>query len=388
MHTSSPVSLNSYNRPGLLQVLPSLQSGGVERGTVDISAASTRTGFRSYVASAGGTMVTQLYYGDAKHFTLPLDSKNPVEIYRNSLRLAKLIRENNINIVHARSRAPAWSAYLAAKNTGCKFVTTFHGIYNMNNALKQHYNAIMTKGDKVIAISDFSAAHIKERYTIDEARLVTIQRGADLDAFNPENISPQRIIQQAAKLGVPEDRRIIMLPGRITQWKGHLLLLDALKSLPQDQYYCLFIGDDKGHTDYRKRIEQKIAHYGLQDNVRIVGNTKDMAAAYMLADVVVSASIEPEAFGRVAIEAQAMGRPLVATALGGSCETVVNNVTGWLVPPHDAPAMAQALAKALALDLAARQKMAVDARKHIQKNFSLDGMCAKTMDVYKSLISL
>jgi glycosyltransferase involved in cell wall biosynthesis len=386
MRAHSPIAMTSYHRPGLLQVLPSLQSGGVERGTVDIAAAAAKGGFRSFVASEGGPMVTQLYYNDAKHFTLPLATKNPVEIYMNSLRLAKLIRENNIAIVHARSRAPAWSAYLAAKQTGCKLVTTFHGVYNFHSAMKKYYNAIMTKGSAVIAISEFTAAHIKEHYPIAEEQLVTIPRGADMELFDPKAITSQRLLQQITKFRIPEGRRIIMLPGRITQWKGHQFLLDALRALPKEQYFCLFVGDDKGHVAYREQLEKTIAQYGLQDNVRIAPNTKDIAAAYMLADVVVSASVQPEAFGRVAIEAQAMGRPLVATAIGGSCETVIPGVTGWLVPPHDVPAMSQALVEALSLGKEARDALALKARQHIADHFSLDGMCRRTLEVYRKVL--
>ena len=386
MRKSRTASMKSYHRPGLLQVLPALQSGGVERGTIDIAAASSNAGFRSFVTSEGGAMVPQLYQGNTKHFTLPLNNKNPIEIYRNSKRLAKLIRENNIHILHARSRAPAWSAYFAAKETDCKFVTTFHGIYHINNALKHYYNSIMTKGEKVIAVSEFTAAHILENYTIDESRLVTIQRGADMETFNPENISQQRIVQQAARLCIPTDKRIIMMPARISKWKGHMFLLEALQALPREQFYCLFLGDDKGHMEYRRRIEKQIAEYGLQDNVGIAGNTKDMAAAYMLADVIVSASIEPEAFGRVAIEAQAMGRPLVATAIGGSCETVVDGKTGWLVPPLDTAAMTQALRTALSLNEEERLQMGKVSRQHIQDHFSLDGMCSKTIELYHGLL--
>lgn len=332
-------------------------------------------------------MAIQLHHAGATHFTLPLESKNPFVIYRNSQRLADLIREHHVDIIHARSRAPAWSAYLAARKTNRPFVTTFHGIYNFKSKIKHYYNAIMTKGDRVIAISEFTANHIRQFYTVAAGKLKVIPRGADMHYFDPAAISPQRIEQATHSLALPENRPIILLPGRLTRWKGHLFLLEALRNLKKGSFYCLFIGDDKGHQDYRNVLQAKIREYGLQDDVIIKGNISDMPAAYKLADIVVSASLEPEAFGRVAIEAQAMGKPLIATNIGGSCETVIQGETGWLVEPGDVEALSSALQHVLSLSAEEKQIIATKSREHIKNHFSLERMCTKTLEVYKELLS-
>lgn len=373
--------------PTILQIVPSLKSGGVERGTVEIASALHKSGFSALVVSGGGPMAVQLYQAGARHFTLPLESKNPFVIWQNSKHLANLIQKHNVDIVHARSRAPAWSAYLAAKKTGRPFVTTFHGVYNFKSRLKQYYNAIMTKGDRVIAVSEFTASHIRQNYAIDAEKLVVIPRGADMGYFDPENISSQRIVQVAKMLALPENRPVILLPGRLTRWKGHSFLLEALRALKKGSFYCLFIGDDKGHAEYRNELMERIREYGLQEDVIIKGNISDMPAAYKLADIVVSASLEPEAFGRVSIEAQAMGKSLIATNIGGSCETVIHEKTGWLVEPGNVEALTAALKDAMSCSEDKKQAMAVYSREHIKNNFSLDLMCTKTLELYRELLS-
>lgn len=368
-------------------MLPSLQSGGVERGTIEIAAALHKAGFTALVASSGGPMTVQLRHTGATHFTLPLDSKNPWIILKNSRELAKLIKTQQVDIIHARSRAPAWSAWLAAKMTGCKLVTTFHGIYNFKGRAKHYYNSIMTRGEKVVAISNFTANHIRTHYSCTEPTLTVIPRGADMEYFNPKNVSRHRILQAAKTLAIPEDKPLILLPGRLTRWKGHFFLLEALHALEKGSFACIFVGDDKGHGEYRNTLEARIKEYGLQDTVFIKGNISDMPAAYQLADIIVSASLEPEAFGRVAIEAQAMGKLLVATNIGGSCETVLPGKTGWLVTPNDTKALTQALQQALALNARERKEISLSAREHIQNNFSLELMCSKTLAVYRELLS-
>ncbi len=381
LHGASP-------QPTILQVLPSLKSGGVERGTVEIATALHQAGWRALVASSGGPMAVQLHQAGATHIPLPLASKNPFTIWRNSRHLIRIIKEQKVDIIHARSRAPAWSAYLAAKATGIPFVTTFHGVYNFKTRLKHTYNSVMTKGDRVIAISAFTANHIQQFYPIAPAKLTIIPRGADMAYFDPEAVSSERLIQAAAKLGLPDHRPLILLPGRITRWKGHEFLLEALRLLAKGSFTCLFMGDDKGHIDYRNELMARIRAYELQDEVIIKGNMSDMPAAYKLADVVVSASLEPEAFGRVAIEAQAMGKPLVATNIGGSCETVIDGKTGWLIDPGNVEALAAALQVALTLDAEAKHTMAEYSREHIKNHFSLELMCTKTLAVYKELLAV
>jgi glycosyltransferase involved in cell wall biosynthesis len=379
--------MKSFNhKPGVLQVLPSLISGGVERGTIEIANHLVANNFRSYVASAGGVMLAGVYHGGSKHFLLPLASKNPITILKNAKSLCELIVDNEIDIIHARSRAPAWSAYFAAKMAKKKFITTFHGIYNINNFLKKYYNSIMTKGEKVIAVSNFTANHIIENYEINHDKIKIIHRGVNMDYFNPENVSQERVIQIANKLHVQVDRPIIILPGRLTRWKGHKFLLESLKLLTPGSFYCLIVGDDKAHNSYRKELENIIKTSNLSKDVAIIGNVTDMAALYMLADIIISASIEPEAFGRVVAEAQAMGRSVIATNIGGACETIIDGKTGWLVEPCDAEQLASTIKHVLNVSLEERKNRANTLRQHIIDNFSENAMCSKTLELYHSLL--
>jgi glycosyltransferase involved in cell wall biosynthesis len=370
----------------LLQVLPSLRSGGVERGTIDIAAAAANRGCESYVVSAGGPLTSKLNQYGVTHFTLNLESKNPLNIYKNSFNLRKLIEENNINILHARSRAPAWSALLAAKKTGCKFVTTFHGRYNFKNKYKLWYNSVMARGDHVIAVSNFIAEHIKENYKVNEEKLTVIHRGVDLEYFNPEKINQVRIIQAAQKLPISFERPIVLMPGRLTRWKGQAVLLKAISLLPKNSVSCILIGDDKGHQKYRRELENLVEKLSLEEDVLILPHSNDIAALYMLSDVVISASTEPEAFGRVVTEGQAMGRMVIASNIGGARETIINNQTGWLVEPDNHEELAEAIRKAISLNEEERMIFSKRARKHIEDNFSLELMCDKTFNVYEKML--
>ena len=372
--------------PAVLQVLPSLDTGGVERGACDVAAALASAGWRSFVASAGGPMTRELDRAGVHHLTLPMASKNPFTLRRNALRLAAVIEARAIDIVHARSRAPAWSARAAAARTDRPLVTTFHGAYGHGNALKRRYNAVMTQGDRVIAISGFIAAHIRETYGVDEERLVTIPRGIDLARFDPAAVSPERMVQLTQAWRLPDGVPIVMLPGRLTNWKGQMVLLDALARLGRADIRCLLVGSDQGRRRYRRALERRIRAKGLGAVVAIIDDCRDMAAAYMLADVVVSASTDPEAFGRVAVEAQAMGRPVIATDHGGARETVVPGETGWLVPPGDAGVLAKTLETAIALDSDTREEVAAAARAHVGARFTVERMCAATLEVYESLL--
>lgn len=366
-------------------MLPALEAGGVERGTVQIADGIAQAGGRALVASAGGAMLHEIDRAGATHVTLPLASKNPARIWANAGRLADLIRTEKVDLVHARSRAPAWSAWIAARRTGKPFVTTFHSPYG-HNWVKHGYNAIMARGDTVIAISEFLAEHIVRTYKVGGDRLVTIPRGIDLEIFNPAAVSGSRMIQLARAWRLPEDRPVVMLPGRLTRWKGQGLLLDAIAALGRRDISCVLVGADQGREAYREELEQKIESAGLGEIVRVVGHCRDMAAAYMLADVVVSASTEPEGFGRVAVEAQAMGRPVIASDHGGSRETVHHGATGWLVKPGDLQALTSALHSALALTPEARAAMAERARRNALDHYSVQQMCARTLAVYDALI--
>ena len=370
----------------ILQVLPRLRSGGVERGTIEIAAAIVRSGGQALVASEGGTMLPSLAYAGATHITLPLASKNPFIIWQNAAKLAKIINDYGVDLVHARSRAPAWSAYLAAKRTKKPFVTTFHGIYGVKPALKKYYNEVMTKGDPIIAVSNFVASHIKENYAINESKLRVIHRGVDLEVFSPDLINSQRIADLVTNWRLPDDVPIILMPGRITRWKGQHIVVEALAKLPHRKFFCLLLGDDMGHPDYRKEVEAQIVKLGLEGNIRVVGHTQAMAESYMLADIVLSPAIEPEAFGRVPVEAQAMGKIVIATNHGGACETISNGETGFLVKPNDAADLAQAIENVLNMSAVAKEIIGKQAIESVRKNFSADIMRSKTLDVYRELL--
>ncbi|MHA1569943.1 MAG: glycosyltransferase family 4 protein [Alphaproteobacteria bacterium] len=376
--------------PGVLQVLPALETGGVERGTVDIAEALVGAGFRALVASSGGAMTHEIARVGATHIRLPLASKNPAVMYANVARLVKVIEEEGVDIVHARSRAPAWTARAAARRTGCRFVTTFHGTYGHANAVKRRYNAVMASGETVIAISNFIGEHARRLYAIDPARLRVIRRGVDLSIFDRSKVSADRIVQLARKWRLPDGLPVVMLPGRLTRWKGQTVLIEAMGIVAARRpggVRCLLVGADQGRAAYRAELERRVRDGGLTDVVHIVDHCNDMPAAMMLADVVVSASTDPEAFGRVAAEAQAMGRPVVATDHGGARETVIAGETGWLVAPGDAGALADAIETALDLDPAARVILAERAAAHVAANFPKTAMCARTLDVYRDLLA-
>ncbi len=320
--------------PAVLQVIPRLVSGGAERGTVELAEALTAAGWNAYVASAGGPLEHFITRSGGVHLTLPLASKNPLVMRRNVAALTHAIRRCDIDIVHARSRAPAWSAWAAARATGRHFVTTFHNAYGRGSRLKQRYNSVMARGERVIAISEFVGEHAAQVYGVGADRLRTIPRGVDLDVFDPRQVGGARMAILARQWRLPDGMPIVMLPGRLTRWKGGLDFIAAIGLLDRHDILCLIIGAEQ-RPGFRRELETAINNRRLNGLFRIVEDCRDMPAAYMLADVVVSASTEPEGFGRVIVEAQAMGRPVVATDHGGARETIVPGVTGWLVPARD-----------------------------------------------------
>ncbi|MSP48280.1 MAG: glycosyltransferase [Alphaproteobacteria bacterium] len=373
--------------PTILQVLPALETGGVERGAVQIAGATVRAGWRSVVASAGGSLVRELDRSGARHVQLPLDTKNPFAIRANIDRLSRIIQAEGVDLVHARSRAPAWSAWSAAGRAGIPFVTTFHGTYGAGNAFKRLYNAVMAKGDPTIATSEFIAHHIVENYKVPPERLRLIPRGVDLERFSPERVQPHRMLQLVKDWRLPDGVPVVLLPGRLTRWKGQTVLIEAMTLLKRTDIVCVLAGSDQGRTHYSHEIERLVSGQGLSGRVRIVGDCQDMPAAYMLADVVVSASTEPEAFGRVAVEAQAMGRPIIATDHGGSRETIIPGMTGWLVKPGDVGALATALTDAVDLTTEARLRLAEAAIGHVRAHFDQKAMCEATLEVYREVLT-
>ena len=333
-------------------------------------------------------MTTQLAHAGITHITMPLDSRDIYDIWRNASRIARIVREHKVDIIHARSRAPAWSAWLAARRTGCHFVTTFHGTYGLKGFMKKKYNSIMTRGERVIAVSNFIADHICRNYeTIHTNRLRVIHRGVDLKLFDPYARKPHRVIELAKEWRLPDDLPLILFPGRITRWKGQEAFIKALAALPHRRFFAVILGDDQGHENYRKQLVKLSSKSDLEGHVRIIGHTKYMGEAYQLSRVVVSTSIEPEAFGRVVLEAQAMGKPVIATSHGGPQETVINGSTGWLVKPGDVQELSGAIDYVLGLDEEALQQLAVNAIENAQ-HFLLDIMCYKTLEVYREVLGL
>lgn len=373
-------------RPVVLQIVPRLDIGGAERGTVDIARAVVEAGGTAIVVSQGGVLETELLRAKARHIVLPVASKSPFTIQRNIGRLVDLIRAEDVDLVHVRSRAPAWSALPAARRTGRPLVTTFHAPYNAGTGMKRRYNGIMAKGDRVIAISDFIARHVRETYGVGEDRLRCIHRGVDIVGLDPAAVSSERVASLAARWNLPDGVPVVMLPGRLARWKGQTVMIEAMAQLARKDVVCLLVGVGSGSGGLRRELEQKIAAHDLANRVVLIDGCQDMAAAYRLADVVVSASTDPEGFGRVAVEGQAMGVPVVATNHGAALETVEPGVTGWLVPPGDARALAHAVDAALDLDAEARVRLAAIARARVVEQFSRARMCAATLAVYRELL--
>ncbi|HJT05749.1 MAG TPA: glycosyltransferase family 4 protein [Stellaceae bacterium] len=370
--------------PTVLQVLPRLVTGGVERGTIEVAQALVAAGWKAVVASAGGPMVRELERAGAIHVELPLASKNPLVMRRNVERLTELIRREQVDIVHARSRAPAWSAWAATRRTRRHFVTTFHNAYGTQSWLKQRYNGVMARGERVIAISRFVAEHAAAVYGVPPERLRIIERGVDFSRFDPERVSAERVIQLAREWRLPDGLPVVMLPGRLTRWKGHAVLIDAIDRLGRHGLRCVFVG--AGNERYRRQLVDAIARRSLDEVFQIADDCRDMPAAYKLADVVVSASTRPEGFGRVIAEAQAMGRPVIATDHGGAREILREDETGWLVPPGDAQALAEAIGRALDLPQSKRLTLAERAMAHMRAHFTTKAMTDRTLAVYEEVL--
>ncbi|MEP3045519.1 MAG: glycosyltransferase family 4 protein [Roseibium sp.] len=382
--------------PTVLQVIPDLNSGGAERTTVDIAKAIIKAGGTALVASQDGQMVNELDDIGASHITMPVKSKNPVTIWRNAGRLADLIREQNVDIIHARSRAPAWSSLWAAKQTKTPFVTTYHGSYSETNKLKNLYNSVMARSDAVIANSHYIADLIRQRYAFAQDRITVIHRGSDLNGLDPENVSHLR--QQALKdsWGVPSGHPLIVNMARLTFWKGQKVLIKAmgkLKASGMTDPIAILAGDAQGRDGYVTELKGMISDLNLHDQVRLVGHCADVPAAMALADLSIVASTEPEAFGRAAVEAQAAGVPVIVSNLGAVPETVLappdtpdTERTGWRVPPADADALADAICAALAQSDDDKTKLTDRALAHVRQNFTVETMCAKTLQVYSMLL--
>ena len=383
-------------KKNILQIIPSLKSGGIERGVVEINDYLMKNGFNSFVLSSGGKMVYQIEQAGGRHITMDVATKNPFKMFMNIFKIRKIIKENNIDLVHVRSRAPAWSAYFACKKIKCPLVSTIHGNYSVGNFLfswfKRLYNSSMVRADKIICVSNYIKEYAYKNYRIFRKKLESgdvevIHRGVDVDLFNPSKVSQERIIALINKMQVANDLPIILLPGRLTEWKGQLYFMDVLSMVKNKNYLCLIVGDAKDHEDYLNKLKDKIKEKHLEGLVKIEDNISDMSAGYMLADIVVSTSIRGEAFGRVVPEAQAMKKMVIATSIGGSLETIIDDKTGWLVDPNNKKKFAEIIDKVLNMSREEKTKMGEVARQHIIDNYTTKKMCSKTINLYNKMLN-
>lgn len=376
----------------VMQILPALESGGVERGTIDIAKSLKKLGHESIVVSAGGVMVYQLREAGIPHFEMAVNSKNPFKIFANIKKIQKLINDFGIEIVHVRSRAPMWSAYFACKKTTAKLVSTVHGTYSLgffgfkNFAPKRIYNEIMLKAERIIVVSNFIKDFLKQNYPGNfDDKVTVIQRGADLNYFNSAAVSNTRVIDLIKKWNLPEDKKIILMPARFTSWKGHEFLIESLAKVKSD-FFCVMIGSDHGHKNYRKKVEELILAKNLAEKIRIVGLCKDMQSAYGMSHLVICPSIRPEAFGRISIEAQASSKIIIATKIGGALDTIIDGETGFLVEVGDSENLASLIDKVLNMTKDETDVFGANARKNVEENFSNEKMCDSTIKLYQSVV--
>ncbi|NWG93635.1 MAG: glycosyltransferase family 4 protein [Parvularculaceae bacterium] len=379
----------------VLQVIPALHSGGAERTTVEMTKAIIAAGGRAIVATSGGRLTADVAASGGRVMLLPVHSKNPLAIYRNAGRLERLIRDERVDIIHARSRAPAWSALIAARRTRVPLVTTYHGAYRSQSRLKRLFNSSMARGDLVIANSEFTAAAIRQAYDVGD-RLRVIPRGADLAEFNPSAISADRIHAIREQWGLVENSGalVLLLPGRLTDWKGHWVAVEAFSRLIEkaeagaaSDLRLIFAGDQQGAGDYAASLAGRVGELGLQRMIRFVGHCGDMPAAYGASDIVLSPSIRPEAFGRVAAEAGAMGKPVIASDHGGARETIVDEDTGLLVSPGSADDLFAAIRRLIDIGAEGRRAMGARARARIALHFATEAMTEATIAAYHEVLS-
>ena len=377
----------------VLQVIPKLGYGGAETGCYDIAHYLAEQNCSSYIATSGGELLKFVKKNKVGVIKLPVHSKNPLLIILNTILISIFILIKKINIVHARSRAPAWSCYLACILTNRIFVTTFHGTYNFKNRIKKFYNSVMLRSKLTIAGSNFIFNHVNENYKeylSKKKKLRVIFRGINIDYFNQKNISILKQERLKKDWGLSENKFTILMPGRLTYWKGQVKFIEALNILIEDyditNFQAVLLGSDQGRKVYTKKLISLIERYSLGKKIKFINHCKEMPLAYSLADVVVSASIEPEAFGRVAVEAQAMGKPIIASNLGGSKETILNKKTGFLYKFEDPRELAKILNTVIQLNHDELKYMGNEGRKNVAKKFDVEIMCESNLREYKKLL--
>ena len=383
----------------VLQVIPKLGYGGAETGCYDLAHYLHEQKAKSYIVTSGGPLLKYIDRKKVKLIRLPVQSKNPILIFLNSIILTIIILFSGINIIHARSRAPAWACLIASKITRRKFVTTFHGTYNFNSSIKKFYNSVMVKSDLIIAGSNFIFSHINENYSNylkKNQKLLTIFRGINLEYFDSTKIKSEAVEKLMNEWKIDKtlsfyNKKIILFPGRLTSWKGHEIFIESLNIFkqknPDKLFFAIILGSDQGRKIYKKKIQRLIEQYRLIKDILFIDNCKKMPLAYKIANIVTNCSIEPEAFGRVAVEAQAMEKVIVASDIGGSKETIIDNKTGFLFKAGDANALSEKLAHIFELDETTLKSMGIEGRKNIIKKFNVEKMCFSTYSEYIKLIS-
>ena len=389
------MALTQLKGKTILQILPRLEQGGVERGTLEVAKAIIKAGGRAVVISSGGGLVASLRRMGAVHITLPVERKNPFYWWWIRRQVRQAMLQERVDLVHIRSRAPAWIAMAAARTLKLPVVTTIHGRFQAHNPFKRYYNSIMLRADYIIVISDYIAGLVRAHFPDATPRITRIYRGVDVVHFDADAITAQRVINAAQHLGIiPGDKKIVMLPARPSLWKGHKVMIEAMRHLTQHDALLVLVGALSGGAGFQRELMDTIAKLGLERRVKLAPLSIDMPAALMLADVVVMPSLTPEPFGRVAIEAQAVGRPVVAFDHGGAAESVIHNETGgetgYLAQINDARgaavALAEAVDQALALKKTARKRLITRARQHVLDHFTTEQMVAKTLRLYADAI--
>ena len=383
----------------VLQVIPKLGYGGAETGCFDLAHYLHEQNAKSYVVTSGGPLIKYIDKKKVKLIRLPVQSKNPILIFLNTIILAMIILFYQINIVHARSRAPAWSCLIATKITRRKFVTTFHGTYNFNSLAKKFYNSVMVKSDLIIAGSNFIFSHIKENYSNNlkkNQKLLTIFRGINLEYFDSSKIKNEDELKLMNEWKIDKtlsfyQKKIILFPGRLTSWKGHEMFIESLNIFkqrnPEKLFYAIILGNDQGRKIYKKKIQRLVEQHRLIQDIIFIDNFNNMPLAYKVADIVASCSIEPESFGRIAVEAQAIKKVIVASDIGGSRETIIDNKTGFLFKAGDVIALSDKLSHIFELDESTLKSMGNEGRKNVINKFNVEKMCFSTYSEYKKLIS-
>ena len=378
----------------VLQVIPKLGYGGAETGCYDVAHYLPENNCESFIVTSGGELIKYVDKKKVKIIRLPVHSKNPLLILFNAIVLIGIILFYNISIVHARSRAPAWSCLFATKITGRKFVTTFHGTYNFHSKIKKFYNSVMVRSNLIIAGSNFIFFHIKENYSKyinEKKKLLVIFRGINVDYYD----SSTKLENEEKKLlqnwEIEQDKKLILLPGRLTPWKGQELFIEAINlvniELGYEAFHAVILGSDQGRDLYKKKLTRLSEQYRLSKQLKFIDHTKDMALAYKISDIVVSSSIEPEAFGRVAVEAQSMEKVIIASNIGGSNETIIDEKTGFLFESGDPKSLSQKILKALTLDETSLKAIGIEGRKNIIKKFNVEKMCFSTYSEYKRILN-